>query len=113
MIEITNKDLVKKKGIRAYVYKRKHNIKNNPINEDKKQSNNFKKIIIIILLLLLLIFLILFLGIFFGLKTKKRDNKINNVFLDCDDDYVLVNEKCIKYSFKAIYQTKEIMKKLN
>ena len=83
-----------KKGKRAYVYKRKHNISNDPnkrkvINKEKKESNN-SKIIIIILLLLLLIFLILFFGIY-----------------DCNDDSILVNEKQIKYSFKATYQTKK------
>ena len=115
MIENTNEDFVNEKGKRVYVYKRKHNISNDPnkkkiINKDKNESNNCK-IIIIIILLLLLIFLILFLGIFFGLKIKKRDNNIDNNNLDnellnCDDGYVLANGKCIKYSFKATYQTK-------
>ena len=79
-------------------------IKKKIINEDKKESNNCK--IIIIILLLLLIFVILFFGIFFGLRGKKRDNNLDNDFLDCNDGYVLVNRKCIKYSFKATYQTK-------
>ena len=61
----------------------------------------------------MLFLLCLFLGIYFGLKSKKRDNNKNNIdnnldndFLDCNDDSVLVNGKCIKYSFKATYQTK-------
>jgi len=60
--------------------------------------------------LLLLIFLVLFFGIFFGLKSKKRekniDNNLDNEFLNCNDDYILVNGRCIKYSFKATYQIK-------
>ena len=44
-----------KKGKRAYVYKRKHNISNDPnkrkvINEEKIESNNCKIIIIIIII---------------------------------------------------------------
>ena len=114
MIENTNEDLVNEKGKKIFSYKRKHNISNDSnkrkiINEDKKESNNCK-IIIIILLLLLLIFLILFFGIFYGLRSKKRekniDNNFDNGFLNCNDGYVLVNGRCIKYSFKATYQTK-------
>jgi len=109
-----------KKGKRAYVYKRKHNISNDPnkrkvINKEKKESNNCK-IIIILLLLLLLIFLILFFGIYFGLKIKKRnnniDNNLDNDILDYNNGSVLVNEKQIKYSFKATYQTKENNEKI-
>ena len=61
--------------------------------------------------MLLLIFLILFFGIFFGLRTKKKINNnnknLNSGFLECNNDnYILVDGKCIKYSFKATYQTK-------
>jgi hypothetical protein len=53
MIENKSEDLVNEKGKRAYIYKRKHNISNDPnkrkvINEEKKQSNNCNNIIIII-----------------------------------------------------------------
>ena len=114
MITITSEDLVKEKGKKAYVYKKKHNISNEPnkrkiINQDEKESNNWK-IIIILILLLLLIFLILFLGIFFGLRIKNRhnniDNNLDNDFLDYNNGSVFVNGKQIKYSFKATYQTK-------
>ena len=97
MIEITNEDLVKEKGKEAYAYRKKHNINNDPIkrkiiNEEEKESNKSKIIIIIIILLLLLlliIFLILFLGIYFGLKTKKRhNNNLDNDFLDCNNGSV-------------------------
>jgi len=132
MIAITNDDLVKEKGKKAYAYKRKHNISNDPnkrkiISQEKKESNNCK-IIIILLLLLLLIFLSLFLGIYFGLRIKKRnknignnidnnldknlDNNLDNDFLDCNEGSVLVNGKCIKYSFKATYQTKKDNEKI-
>ena len=58
MIEVTNEDLVKEQGRQTFVYKRKHNISNDPnkrksINKDKEKSYNYKTIIIIILLLLL------------------------------------------------------------
>ena len=120
MIAITNEDLVKEKGKKAYAYKKKHNISNDPnkskiINDDEKESNNCK-IIILLLVLLLLIFIILFLGIFFGLRTKKRnnniDNNLDNDFLDCNNGSVLVNGKLINYSFKAIYQTKKDNEKI-
>ena len=68
MITIISEDLVKEKGKKAYVYKKKHNISNDPnkrkiSNPDEKETNNCK-IIIILILLIVLIFLILFLGIF-------------------------------------------------
>ena len=123
MIVITSEDLVKEEGKRAYAYKKKHNISNDPnkrkiINQDEKESNNCK--IIIIILLLLLIFLILFLGIFFGLRIKTRHNNINNNlennldndFLDYNNGSILVNGKQIKYSFKATYQTKKDNEKI-
>ena len=106
---------MKEKGKKAYVYKKKHNISNDPnkrktSNQDEKESKNCK-IIIILILLLLLIFLILFLGIFFGLRIKKRhnniDNNLDNDFLDYNNGSILVNGKQIKYSFKATYQTKK------
>jgi uncharacterized BrkB/YihY/UPF0761 family membrane protein len=114
MIENTNEDLVNEKGKRDHVYKRKHNISNvlykrKIINEDKKESNNCKKKIIL-LLLLLLTFLILFFGIFVGLRGKKKlnniDNNLDNNLLDCNNGYILVNGKCIKYLFTATYQAK-------
>ena len=123
MIVITSEDLVKEEGKRAYAYKKKHNISNDPnkrkiINQDEKESNNCK--IIIIILLLLLIFLILFLGIFFGLRIKTRHNNINNNlennldndFLDYNNGSILVNGKQIKYSFKSTYQTKKDNEKI-
>ena len=124
MITITSEDLVKEKGKKAYVYKKKHNISNDPnkrktSNQDEKESKNCK-IIIILILLLLLIFLILFLGIFFGLRIKKRhnnidnnlDNNLDNDFLDYNNGSVFVNGKLIKYSFKATYQTKKNNEKI-
>ena len=54
----------------------------------------------------------IFRPLFWFKKQKKRynknniDNYLDNDFLDCNDGYVLVNRKCIKYSFKATYQTK-------
>ena len=68
MIEVTENNLVNEQGKISYIYKRKHNISNDPnkrksINKDKVKSFIYKTIIIIILLLLL-IFLILFFGIF-------------------------------------------------
>ena len=120
MIVITSEDLVKEEGKRAYTYKKKHNISNDPnkrkiSKQDEKESNNCKKKIII-LLLLLLIFLILFLGIFFGLRIKKRhnnvDNNLDNDFLDYNNGSILVNGKQIKYSFKATYQTKKDNEKI-
>ena len=120
MIVITNEELVNEKGKKVYAYKRKHNISNDPnkrknINQEEKESNNCT-----IIILLLLFLLCLFLGLYFGLKSKKRDNNKNNIdnnldndFLDCNDDSVLVNGKCIKYSFKATYQTKTNNEKIN
>lgn len=120
MIVITSEDLVKEEGKRAYAYKKKHNISNDPnkrkiSNQDEKESKNCK-IIIILILLLLLIFLILFLGIFFGLRIEKRhnniDNNLDNDFLDYNNGSILVNGKQIKYSFKATYQTKKDNEKI-
>ena len=37
MITITSKDLVKEKGKKAYVYKKKHNISNDP---NKRKTSN-------------------------------------------------------------------------
>ena len=56
MIDNKNEDLVNEKGKRAYIYKRKHNISNDPnkrkvINEEKKQSNNCNNNIIIIIII--------------------------------------------------------------
>lgn len=54
---------------------------------------------------------------FFGLRIEKRhnniDNNLDNDFLDYNNGSVFVNGKLIKYSFKATYQTKKIMKRLN
>ena len=85
------------------IYKRKHQISNHPKSPKKKEKNK-KLIILLIILLLLLIFLIIFLIVFFLLK-KKKIYKEEEKLLNCAPGYELVNEKCIRYSFKATYKT--------
>ena len=45
MIEVINEDLVKEQGRQTFVYKRKHNISNDP-NERKRINEDKKKIIL-------------------------------------------------------------------
>ena len=76
----------------SYIYKRKHNISNDPnkrksINKNKEKLYNYKTILIIILFFVNFIFWY----IFWSKRQKKHnniDNNLNNIFLVYNNGYI-------------------------